>query len=105
MRRQIGVDNLMFGIDYPHLEGTYPLTKEWLQGTFGAANASVSDTEKILGENAIRVYGFDETVLRAVAAKVGFATEEVLVETELDLDDRRLWHLRRPACGLFAAQG
>ena len=34
-RHAIGLDRLMWGTDYPHLEGTWPNTMESLRKTFG----------------------------------------------------------------------
>jgi predicted TIM-barrel fold metal-dependent hydrolase len=78
MRHQIGVDNLIFGTDYPHPEGTWPNTKQWIQMTF----AGVPETEarKILGENAIRCYGLDRDKIAAIAAKIAPAPSEVFVD-------------------------
>jgi len=69
MRHAIGVDKLMFGNDYPHLEGTWPRTKQWLQATVGGL--PVDDARLILGENAVGLYGLDRKVLAGVAAGVG----------------------------------
>ena len=33
-RYEIGVANIMWGNDFPHPEGTWPHTREWLQGAF-----------------------------------------------------------------------
>ncbi len=53
----IGVDNLHWGSDYPHPEGTFPRSREIL----GEILADCTDEEKskIVGGNAARVYGFD----------------------------------------------
>ena len=53
MRREIGVETISFGRDYPHPEGTWPHTREWLRDAF----VGVPDDEVrlMLGENAIRV--------------------------------------------------
>ncbi|HUY86766.1 MAG TPA: amidohydrolase family protein, partial [Acidimicrobiales bacterium] len=34
MRYEIGVDNILWGNDFPHPEGTWPATREWLKKTF-----------------------------------------------------------------------
>ena len=33
-RYEIGIDNMLWGTDFPHPEGTWPNTHEWLQKTF-----------------------------------------------------------------------
>ena len=35
MRYDIGVENMMFGSDYPHVEGTWPRTYDWVRATLG----------------------------------------------------------------------
>ena len=34
MRHEIGVEQILFGRDYPHLEGTWPHTADWLRIAF-----------------------------------------------------------------------
>ena len=55
-RHIIGVDNLMWGSDYPHPEGTFPKSKEIVERVF----QGIPDDEKakILGGNCAEVYGF-----------------------------------------------
>ena len=70
IRYDIGVDKLMWGSDYPHLEGTWPNTAEKLRETF----TQVEDDQEIrdmLGENAARVFGFDMELMRKTADRVG----------------------------------
>ncbi|MSQ25124.1 MAG: amidohydrolase [Dehalococcoidia bacterium] len=52
----IGVDNLLWGDDYPHAESTYPHTQEILAKMF--AGVPESDKAKILGANTRRLYRF-----------------------------------------------
>lgn len=76
LRHEIGLDRLMFGRDYPHAEGTWPNTHDWLRDALG----SVPETEArlILGENAVRCYSLDAERMRAVADRIGPAPEAVL---------------------------
>lgn len=69
MRHDIGIGNMMFGNDYPHLEGSYPNTLEWLQATAGGIPEK--DLRRIVGENAAEVYQFDLDKLRGIAERVG----------------------------------
>lgn len=69
MRHDIGIDQLMWGSDYPHLEGTWPWTKEALRRTF--SGLPYTDVRKILGDNAIRCFSLDDKVLRGIAEKIG----------------------------------
>ena len=69
MRKTIGVGNLMWGSDYPHLEGTWPHSQERLKDMFHGVPAK--DCRAILGETAINVYGLDRAKLRPIAQKIG----------------------------------
>jgi predicted TIM-barrel fold metal-dependent hydrolase len=57
LRDRIGVDNMMWGSDYPHSESTFPQSRKILAEIL----ADVPDEEqaKIVGTNTARVYGFD----------------------------------------------
>ena len=69
MRHDIGVETICFGRDYPHPEGTWPYTKEFLRAAF----AGVPETEVrlMLGENAIRFLGLDRARLAQIAKRIG----------------------------------
>jgi predicted TIM-barrel fold metal-dependent hydrolase len=56
LRDLIGVDNIQFGVDYPHDEGTFPHSREVIERTF--AGISREDKKNIVGGNAARLYGF-----------------------------------------------
>ena len=68
-RKQLGVDKLMWGTDYPHLEGTWPDTLKSLHETFGGLGED--EIRRMLGQNAAEVYGFDLDVLRPIADEIG----------------------------------
>ncbi|MCH2172056.1 amidohydrolase [Myxococcota bacterium] len=68
-RYEIGVEKLMWGTDYPHLEGWWPDTDHRLKRTFG--DMPRSEVESILGRTALAVYGFDEPLLRPLAERHG----------------------------------
>lgn len=74
-RHRIGVDKLMWGSDYPHLEGTWPDTRHALRATFGGMPEP--EVRRILGTNALSVYGFDAARLAEAAAKVGPSLADV----------------------------
>jgi predicted TIM-barrel fold metal-dependent hydrolase len=96
-RNEIGIDNLMFGVDYPHHESTYPLTKEWLRATMGESGVSEDEAHKILALNAARLYGFDLDALRARADVAGFEASDILQRgSTLDPSQPRVWNLSRP---------
>jgi predicted TIM-barrel fold metal-dependent hydrolase len=74
-RHEIGVGNIMWGNDFPHPEGTWPHTKEWLRSAFWDIPAD--DTAQILGLNAADCYGFDVEALRPLADKIGPTADEL----------------------------
>lgn len=74
-RHQIGVDKLMWGSDYPHLEGTWPNTLKKLSETFG--DYPEEEIRAILGLNAAEVYGFDLDELQPIANEIGPTLEQI----------------------------
>jgi predicted TIM-barrel fold metal-dependent hydrolase len=68
-RHAIGVDKLLWGSDYPHLEGTWPHTRERLAQVF--AKVPRAEVAQMLGANAAKVFGFDAAALERLAAKHG----------------------------------
>jgi predicted TIM-barrel fold metal-dependent hydrolase len=54
LRDEIGVDNLMWGTDYPHVESTFPRSRQILARIL--EGVSDGDVAKIVGENTARVY-------------------------------------------------
>ncbi|HEY5246528.1 MAG TPA: amidohydrolase family protein [Acidimicrobiales bacterium] len=82
-RYEIGVPNLMWGNDFPHPEGTWPHTKEWLRNAFH--DIPVDETQQILGGNAADCYHFDTDALRPLADQFG-PTPEELGQVDQDLD-------------------
>ncbi len=69
MREEIGVDRLMWGADYPHLEGAAPVHRLVLRQVFGGMPEE--DLRRILGPTPCRVFGFDGDLLQEVADRVG----------------------------------
>ena len=63
MRYEIGIDNMLWGNDFPHPEGTWPNTHEWLRKTFH--DIPIDETRRMLGLAAAEVFGFDVEALRA----------------------------------------
>ena len=53
-RHDIGVDNLMWGSDYPHQESTFPRSRQILEEILG--DCTDEERAKIAGGNAARVY-------------------------------------------------
>ena len=73
--RELGVDRVMWGSDYPHDEGTYPHTKEALRNTFAGWNEQ--DLRSVLGHNAAHVYQMDLDTLAPLAKQHGPTIEEL----------------------------
>jgi len=85
-RHQVGLGNLLWGTDYPHLEGTWPQTPQSIRHTF--SNVPEDEARLILGETAVTVYGFDRAALWPVAQQIGPTPAEVataLSDDELPL--------------------
>jgi hypothetical protein len=75
MRHEIGLETITFGRDYPHAEGTWPNTADWLSDAF--AGVPEDELRLVLGENTIRVLGLDRAKLAAVAERVGPTVADV----------------------------
>ena len=57
--------NIAWGSDYPHLEASWPYTREHLATTFGGIDPD--ETAQMLTYNAARLYHFDVDALRPLA--------------------------------------
>jgi predicted TIM-barrel fold metal-dependent hydrolase len=57
LRDVIGVDNMMWGSDYPHSESTFPQSRKILAEIL--AGVPEGEQARIVGANTARVYGFD----------------------------------------------
>jgi predicted TIM-barrel fold metal-dependent hydrolase len=75
IHRELGLDKLMWGADFPHHEGTAPYTTEVLRATL--SSAPENEVRQILGGNAAALYGADVELLQSVADEVGPAVEEI----------------------------
>jgi len=69
MRYQIGVDKLMWGSDYPHMEGTWPHTEQSLKDSLG--HVPEEEVAKIIGLTAAQVYNFNTEALMPIAKNIG----------------------------------
>jgi hypothetical protein len=69
LRHAIGVPNMLWGSDFPHPEGTSPVTPEAIRHSL--ADVPEDELRPILAANAARVYGFDLAALDARAQEVG----------------------------------
>ena len=95
MRDEIGVDRLMWGSDYPHLEGAAPIHRQILRHVFGGMPEE--DIRRILGLNAARIFGFDTDLLAEVADRVGPTVADLSTTVSLDEMPKTFsWSLARP---------
>lgn len=92
----VGVDRIMWGSDFPHLEGCWPFSIDHLRLAFH--DLPEVQIRAIVGENASRVYGFDLEALQPLADQFGPSVERVAVP--LEKQEIRDESLRCPA---FAA--
>jgi len=76
LRHQVGVDKIMFGRDYPHREGTWPNTWDWMRHAF--ADVPEDEARLMLGENAVALYRLDRPALVEIAQKIGPLPSDVL---------------------------
>ena len=53
-RHIIGVDNILWGSDYPHIEGTFPCSQQIIAEIL--ADCTEEEKAKIVGGNAQRIY-------------------------------------------------
>jgi hypothetical protein len=83
MRHETGLDTMMFGTDYPHNEGTWPTTVDWLKRVLHGVPEA--DVRQILGENALRCYDLDRAQLTAAAERCGPSIHDLTTGDE-DLD-------------------
>lgn len=74
--RQVGVDRMMFGIDYPHPEGAWPNSLDWARAVF--AGLGEHEARRVMGENAVACYGLDGPALRAIAQRIGPSVSDIL---------------------------
>lgn len=79
-RYDVGVDKIMWGSDYPHLEASWPFSREAMRLTFEGVDPD--EVQAMVGGNAARVYGFDMGALARVAARVGPTVEEISTPLE-----------------------
>lgn len=74
-RHDLGVDRLIWGSDYPHLEGSWPHTVKRLGETF--AEVPRDEVARMVGLTAAKLYGFDPDRLRPLAAKHGPSLDQI----------------------------
>jgi predicted TIM-barrel fold metal-dependent hydrolase len=76
IRDRIGVDRIMWGADYPHIEGTWPHSISALREALSGCKAD--EVRLMTGLTAARVYGFDLDRLTPIADEVGPKVDDVV---------------------------
>jgi predicted TIM-barrel fold metal-dependent hydrolase len=66
---ELGSARMMWGQDYPHLEGTHPYTRQAIQHTFGGLPED--DVRNMLGKTCLSVYSFDHAAVEGAAERIG----------------------------------
>ncbi|MEE2673255.1 MAG: amidohydrolase family protein [Myxococcota bacterium] len=74
MRHEIGLENMAWGSDYPHPEGSWPATRSQMRETF--LDLPEDEIAQMLGHNLADFYGFDREKLDPLAAQIGPAKIE-----------------------------
>jgi len=81
-RHLIGTDNILWGNDLPHPEGTFPYTRYWIRERFREVPAD--ETRRILGATAAGLYGLDVARLQPIVDGIGPTAEEVHGDVPLE---------------------
>jgi predicted TIM-barrel fold metal-dependent hydrolase len=105
MRHELGVDTMMFGVDYPHFETVWPVTKKTVRGTLGYLEVPESEARAILMENPARAYGFDLDALAPHIERVGVDAAELLDPFDDDPGGGGIGFLRKGHAPLAPAGG
>jgi hypothetical protein len=87
--RSLGPDKVLLGIDYPHPEGTWPNTWDWLRIVL--KDIGEEDARRFLGESAVACFGLDGPRLRAIAERIG-PTPDALIGFDRPIDERMARH-------------
>jgi predicted TIM-barrel fold metal-dependent hydrolase len=88
MRYEIGVDNICWGNDFPHPEGTWPNTRSWLTKTFH--DIPIEETRRMAGLSCAEIFGFDLDKLQVHADRVGPTPRDFGQITDDDPTGQRL---------------
>ena len=80
-RDAVGVDRIMWGSDFPHLEGTFPYSAEALAHTF--EGVPEDEVARMVGENAAALYGFDLDALTPLAQEFGPSRKAIMEGSDI----------------------
>jgi predicted TIM-barrel fold metal-dependent hydrolase len=82
LRHEIGMSTISFGRDYPHSEGTWPNTADWLRDALHGVPED--EVRLLLGENVIRILGLDCAALARIARDIGPTIEDLTTGPPVD---------------------
>ena len=80
IRDQIGVPTIMWGSDYPHIEGTWPRSLPALREAVNGCTPE--EITAMVTTNAASVYRFDLDALRPVAGRIGPLMSDLVTAEE-----------------------
>ena len=86
-RSEIGLGQMTLGMDFPHPEGTWgmgPGHMAYLNATVGAAEVPPDEVRQIVGENAVKLWGFDREKLQPIVDQYGPTMDEILRKPDAD---------------------
>ena len=84
MRHEIGIDKFIFATDYPHPEGTWPDTSEWLRAGLPRCPGGRAATSSA---RTVTCLGIDPSPLYDVARRIGPRSADILgSQAEVDPD-------------------
>ena len=69
MRADIGLENMLWGSDFPHPEGTWPYTR--ICQRHALHGVPEDEAGRLLAANATHLYDFDLAALRPIADRIG----------------------------------
>ena len=80
IRDQIGVGRIMWGADYPHIEGTWPHSQQALREACNGCSAQ--EIRQMASTTAADVYGFDLEQLQVIADDIGPEIDALVTPAE-----------------------
>src|SRR5262249_29534773 len=81
-REQIGVDQILWGNDFPHHEGSSPYTIETLRACVW--NLPEDEVRQLTSLNAARAYDVDLDFLQSLADEIGPTVEQLATPLSAD---------------------
>ncbi|HEY6531850.1 MAG TPA: amidohydrolase family protein [Acidimicrobiales bacterium] len=81
-RHQIGMEQLLWGIDFPHHEGSAPYTVETLRACLW--DVPEDDVRQLTSLNAARAYDVDLDQLQAIADRIGPTVAQIATPLSAD---------------------